>query len=99
MATYPDVLGIKDIVQRALQSARVYNDNVAMVIDENADAALYNGGNDSVYTTSLMMIRRKLVLKYFGVDVEFYLSQSYGRWKDLRDLDFYDDKEGTTYVR
>ena len=70
-----------------------------MVIDENADAALYNGGNDSVYTTSLMMIRRKLVLKYFGVDVEFYLSQSYGRWKDLRDLDFYDDKEGTTYVR
>ena len=99
MATYPDVLGIKDIVQRALQSARVYNDNVALVIDENTDAALYNGGNDSVYTTSLMMIRRKLVLKYFGVDVEFYLSQSYGRWKDLRDLDFYDDKDGTTYVR
>lgn len=96
--TYPDQLGIREKIIQTVQSLRLYSDNLVKVLDDTDSAPLYNGAAEANYQTRVKMIKRKLVLKYFGIDCEFYLNQSYGRWKDLRDLGFFDEKDGTINV-
>ena len=96
--TYPDSLGVREKILQTVQSLRLYSDNLVKVLDDTADAPLYNGAAEANFRNRVKMIKRKLVLKYFAVDCEFYLNQSYGRWKDLRDLEFFDEKDGTINV-
>ena len=99
MNAYSDQLGIKELMGNATQSLRLYLDNLIKVADDANNAAIYYGANESNFQTRVKMIKRKLVLKYFGIDSEYYMSSCYGKWKDLKDLEFYkEDNNGSVKI-